>query len=96
MPDITSAATYDKDTAGFGSLRPNPQKRVLLFGDPKTGVAAIATTTVQYKKDNGDWEALENGTISSLPRSITIDMDADLRVVSSGSPNFNLTIRNQK
>lgn len=91
MPDIFAAGTFDVDTSAawrrtLESKKGNP--RTLLFG----GVSVGTTTEIQYETDGGTWATLEDGDITSLPRSIVLDALAmDVRIVSTGSPILNVT-----
>lgn len=97
MPNITSAATYTKDTAGFGFLS---------YKDPKTGVAAekvllfagstVGTAcSVVYTDDTGTDRTLEGGSVTTLPTSMTIKpMTKDLKIVVTGTPSFNVSSGN--
>jgi len=88
MPDISAAGTVDKSNGGFGQLGAVRATRQLLFAGTSVGT----TCEVKYTDDEGADRTLENGTITALPTSIQVEINADLKVVTTGSPNFNLTV----
>jgi len=89
MPDISVAGTYTKAEGGtFARLEANRSVRQLLFAGTTVGT----TCEVKYTDDEGTDRTLENGTITALPTSIEVDMNTDLKVVTTGSPDFNLTV----
>lgn len=88
MPNITGPGTYDKDTAGFRFLGAATGKRCFLFAGSSTGTS----TTMQYTDDTGSDQTFANGTISTLPASVIVEANCDIKIVCTGSPNFNLTM----
>lgn len=89
MPDISASGTYTKAEGGsFARLAANRAVRQLLFAGTSVGT----TCEVKYTDDEGTDRTLENGTITALPTSIEVDMNIDLKVVVTGSPDFNLTV----
>lgn len=87
MPDITTASTFTKDTSGFRGLGATDKPRTFLFDGGTYG-----TVSLQYTDDNGDDVTVENGTIVSGPRSFIFEGNVDLKIVTTGSNNFNVTI----
>lgn len=88
MPNITAAGTYTGDMAGFDFLKGSASPRSLLFAGTTIGTAL----SIQYTDDTGTDQTLENGSITTLPTSITIDsLPLSLKLVVTGSPNFNVT-----
>lgn len=88
MPNITTAATFDKDTQGLSMLRATPGVRYLCFSGSSTGTS----TTVQFTDDAGTDAVIPNGTISSLPTFLEVKPGIDLKIVTTGTPNFNVTV----
>lgn len=89
MPDISVAGTVDKTgDKSAALLAATPAVRQLLFAGTTIGT----TCEVKYTDDEGVDRVLENGTIGSLPTSIEVEMNADLKVVTTGSPDLNLTV----
>ena len=89
MPDISVAGTVSKTgDKSAALLAATPAVRQLLFA----GTTVVTTCSVKYTDDEGTDRTLENGTITALPTSIEVDMNTDLKVVTTGSPNFNLTV----
>ena len=88
MPNITSAGTYTQSNPGFNGLRSTNSTKDLIFAG-----TAIATTTVEYQDDTGSWHTTVDGSISALPTTLTVNANVPLRVVVTGSPDFNLTIK---
>ena len=89
MPNITTAATFTKDTAGFENLKSSPHTRVFLFAGSSVGT----TTEIQYTDDTGTARTLSSGAITTLPTSIHVECPGDLQIVTTGTPNFNVTVR---
>lgn len=92
MPNITTAATFTKDTAGFGNLKASPRSRVFLFAGSSVG----SSTVIQYTDDTGTARTLSDGDITDLPTSIQVDCPGDLQIVTTGTPDFNVTVRLQQ
>lgn len=97
MPNITSAATYTKDTAGFGFLSykdpktADEKQKVLLFAGSTIGTAC----SVVYTDDAGVDRTLEGGSVTTLPTSMTIEpMRRDLKIIVTGTPSFNVSSGN--
>ena len=91
MPDISSAGTYTKDTAGYGFLRAQGGGRVLLFAGSSIGTSV----DIQYTDDQGTDRTVENGSITVLPTSVYIrSLNQDLKIVVTGTPNFNVSSPN--
>lgn len=89
MPDITVAGTVDKTGSKSAALlAATPAVRQLLFAGSSVGT----TCEIKYTDDEGADRVVENGTITALPTSIEVEMNADLKVVTTGSPNLNLTV----
>jgi len=88
MPNITSSGTVNETTNGFDGLRGASYKRNLLFAGTTQGT----TCYVQYTDDTGTLRTLEGGTIDELPKSLEVSLNANLSIVTTGSPNFNLTV----
>lgn len=89
MPDISAAGTVDKTgDKSAALLAATPAVRQLLFAGTTIGT----TCEVKYTDDEGTDRTLENGTISTLPTSVQVEMNADLKVVTTGSPDLNLTV----
>ncbi len=88
MPRITAADTYNADSgAGFAKLK-SPRFRNLLFAGTSIGTQVL----VQYKTDENTFETYQGGTITEVPWSIEVRSKAELQLVVTGSPDFNLTI----
>jgi hypothetical protein len=89
MPDISAAGTVSKTgDKSAALLAATPTTRQLLFAGTSVGT----TCEVKYTDDEGTDRTLENGTITALPTSVQVEMNADLKVVTTGSPDFNLTV----
>jgi hypothetical protein len=85
MPNITAAGTYTKDTSGFSFLTSSggSSRTLLIDGDSSVDIK------LKYTDDAGTDRTLENGTITSLPKSIEIGVLAkDLKIVVGGSPTL--------
>lgn len=91
MPAITSSGTYDKSTTGLEGLGATSAPRKFLFAGSTLG----ATCEVQYIDDAGTGRTLEGGQILDIPTSISVALNANLQVVVTGTPNFNLTLLNE-
>lgn len=87
MPDITAAGTYTKTSPGFESLAASARKRELLFA------GTLATTQVKYIDDKGTAQDLPSGSITTDPTGLFVSTSAELQIVVSGSPDFNVSIR---
>lgn len=90
MPDVNTTGTKDKSTAGFEFLAGGrTRNQTLLFA----GTTLPTTLTVGYVDDAGNSQVFQDGTITALPASITIEnCNKDLEiVVTGGSPDFNVT-----
>lgn len=88
MPDVSAAGTYTKISANCVGLGATPHKRAILFSGSSVGDSCV----VQYTDDGGTDRAFENGTISTLPTSITIEANIDVEVVFTGTPDCNFTV----
>lgn len=87
MPNITAAGTYTKDSVGFENLKATNKPRQIMIG------GTLGTSlTINYVDDKGTARPLENGTVT-IPYSKEININADLELVSVGTPNLNVTIR---
>lgn len=88
MPNITAAGTYTGDMAGFEFLKGSASPRRLLFAGSSIGTSVY----LQYTDDTGTDRTLENGSVTTLPTSLTIDsLPMNLKMVVTGSPSFNVT-----
>lgn len=94
MPNITSAGTFTKSSAGFAFLAwpdkntSKEHERVILFAGSTVGTSCL----VQYIDDEGVARTLEDGTISTLPDSVVVaPIRKDLQIVVTGTPSFNVT-----
>lgn len=88
MPNITTADTFTKTTTGFGGLQANGLRRTMLFSGSSVGTTCV----VKYTDDTGTDATLEDGSITVLPTSLVVELDRDLKIVTTGSPNLNVTI----
>ena len=90
MPTINSAGTYTKDNVGLSKLAATNKLRAFTFDGTATG----DTLDVQYLDDEGTFRDLENGDVAAvgLPRSFELTLDAELQIVTTGSPDFQVTI----
>lgn len=88
MPTINTADTFTKSGVGFEQLAASNRLRSLTF----SGTSVGTTTEVQAKNDDGTFATLENGDITALPRSIEMTLNADLQIVTTGTPDFKVTI----
>lgn len=86
MPTITSTGTYTKDTAGnFDFLARSDRPRLLRFS------GSSVACSIQTKDDTGTFAEEDNGSITTLPDSALLVTNAELNLVVTGSPNFNVT-----
>lgn len=95
MPNITSSGTYDKDSTGFailGSVLSSSDKRLLLFSGTSIGTQC----TIEVQDDQGNWDDVTNGTITSLPSDALISTRNPIRLVFTGSPNCNVSLEYYK
>lgn len=88
MPNIAAAGTYTGDMAGFEFLKASASPRKILFAGSSIGTSVY----LQYTDDTGTDRTLENGSVTTLPTSLAIDsLPMNLKMVVTGSPNFNVT-----
>ena len=89
MPDVSTADTFDKYDDGFGFLKSQGGRdRVLLFAGTSIGSSCL----VKYIDDEGNAQTIEDGDITSLPASLLVQKLAkDLQIVTTGSPDFNVS-----
>lgn len=88
MPNITQSGTYTKNTANCADLEYRGKTRTLLFAGTSLGTTCV----IQYTDDSGTDRTIAGGTITTLPTSVEVKAPVDLKVVVTGSPNFNVTI----
>lgn len=87
MPDITSAGTYTKaEIPGFAELYGRGKRILKLSGSSISAVLQAKTDT------GGVFAAYSNGSITSLPTEVVVNDMAELQLVVTGSPNFNITV----
>ncbi len=88
MPNITAAGTYTQANEGFEFLKASNTDTTLLFA----GTTLPSTLEVKYTDDEGVDHTLEDGTITVLPKSMTIKaIRRPLKIVATGgTPNFNV------
>ena len=88
MPNIAAAGTYTGDMAGFEFLKASASPRKILFAGASIGTAV----EIKYTDDSGTDRTLENGAVTTLPTSMSLqELPLDLKIVVTGSPNFNVT-----
>lgn len=88
MPNITTAGTVDRRTPGFEGLGATADTRTFLFAGSSLGTSCF----IQYTDDMNVDQTIANGSITALPASALVQVNKDLKIVTTGSPNFNLTI----
>jgi hypothetical protein len=88
MPDVSAAGTYTKDSPGCIGLGATPHERAILFAGSTVGSSCL----VQYTDDGGTDRTFSNGTISTLPASITVKANIAVKVVFTGTPDCNFTV----
>ena len=88
MPDIAVAGTVTKDTLGFSGLKRTSRQRAVLLAGTTIGTTCL----VQYTDDTGTLRTFEDGTITTLPDSLDIKANTDITIVTTGSPDLNVTI----
>ena len=89
MPTINTATTTTKSR--IDKLSATNTRRWLLFA------GTFGTSTkVQYIDDSGTAQDCPNGTITTSPTVFEWFAPCDLQIVTTGSPNFNLTVLSAK
>ena len=88
MPDILTAATFDKNTAGLSALAATTSPRVFLFAGETVGAGCF----IEYTDDLAVTHVLEGGDIGQLPASLTVTVNTDLQIRTLGTPIFNLVV----
>lgn len=85
MPEITAAGTYTKDNIpGFASAR---GRRVIKFS------GSTIAASLQARTDNDStFATYSNGSITTLPTEVVVNDLAELQLVVTGTPNFNITV----
>ena len=88
MPNVTTSGTLTKTSAGCHLLRSSMRQRVFHFA----GTAVGSSCTIQYTDDSGTDRVIAGGTVTVLPTSVLIKTNMDLKIVTTGSPDFNVTM----
>lgn len=88
MPNISGAGTFTSATEGFKGLLATNKERVFSFAGSSIGDSC----TIQQIDDQGVARTVEGGSVTSLPRSFTIRINAPLQIVTTGAANLNVTI----
>lgn len=96
MPDISTADTFTKSTAGFEFLDKCENDRMLIFTEGSGGSSIGTSTTIQFKNDVGRWVTIANGSVTEIPQDKYCYVDSELRIVTVGSPDFNVTMVERK
>lgn len=84
MPSITASGTYNKDSVGFSKLGATSRKRAIMIA------GTLGTSlTINYIDDGGTSRQLDTVT---LPYAKEFTLNADIELVSVGSPSLNVMI----
>lgn len=89
MPTINTATTTTKTT--IDKLASTNTRRWLLF----SGTFG-SSTIIQYIDDEGTAQDCPNGAITTSPTVFEWFAPTDLQIVTTGSPNFNVTVLSAK
>lgn len=90
MPQITAAGTYTHKEQGLEDLRGTRGPYCLLFSGTSLGSSCL----IQYIDDQGNAATFEDGDISSdsLPVSKVVNVGVTVQLVTTGTPDFNVTV----
>lgn len=88
MPNITTSGTFDASTEGLSGFSPTDRVRSIVI----SGASVGSSTELQYIDDTGTARTLEGGTITALPWSKEVKLNANLQIVTTGTPNFNIMV----